>query len=82
MTGIKLDILSIKIKESGVKRKVIAEKMGLTTAGLYNKLIGKRDFNATEIKGIANAIGLTGDDILNIFFADDVGNVATLMKKG
>ena len=77
MTSINLDMLSIKIKESGVKRKVIAEKMGITTAGLYNKLIGKRDFNATEIKGIAHAIGLTGDDILNIFFADSVAKKAT-----
>ena len=77
MNGINLDMLSIKIKQSGVKKIVIAKKMGITPAGLYNKLNGKRDFNATEIKGIAHAIGLTGDDILNIFFADSVAKKAT-----
>lgn len=77
MTGINLDLLTKKIEQSGMKRKVIAEKMNLTTAGLRNKLIGKRDFNATEIKSIAHAINLTGDDILNIFFADDVGKTST-----
>ena len=77
MTGINLDLLTKKIEQSGMKRKVIAEKMNLTTAGLRNKLIGKRDFNATEIKSIAHAINLTGDDILNIFFADDVGEMST-----
>ena len=77
MTGINLDLLTKKIEQSGMKRKVIAEKMNLTTAGLRNKLIGKRDFNATEIKNIAHAINLTGDDILNIFFADDVGKTST-----
>lgn len=77
MTGINLELLNSKIKKSGVKKIVIAEKMGITTAGLYNKLIGKRDFNASEIKGIAHAINLTGDDILNIFFADNVGNTPT-----
>ena len=77
MTGINLELLTTKIEQSGMKRKVIAEKMNLTTAGLRNKLIGKRDFNATEIKSIAHAINLTGDDILNIFFADNVGETAT-----
>ena len=77
MTGINLDLLTKKIEQSGMKSKLIAEKMNLTTAGLRNKLIGKRDFNATEIKNIAHAINLTGDDILNIFFADDVGKTST-----
>jgi hypothetical protein len=51
--------------------------MNLTPEGLRNKLNGKRDFNAKEIKGIAHAINLTGDDILSIFFADVVGKVST-----
>ena len=77
LNGINLALLEEKIKKSGMKRIAIAEKMHLTTAGLANKLKGKRDFNATEIKGIAAAINLTGEDILNIFFADNVGNTTT-----
>lgn len=77
MNSINLILLSEKIEQSGMKRKAIAEKMNLTTAGLANKLKGKRDFNANEIKGIAHAINLSGDDILRIFFADVVDKTPT-----
>lgn len=77
MNGINLTLLSEKIEQSGMKRKIIAEKMNLTPEGLRNKLNGKRDFNAKEIKGMAHAINLTGDDILSIFFADVVGKAST-----
>lgn len=77
MNEINLILLSEKIEQSGMKRKAIAEKMKLTPAGLANKLKGKRDFNANDIKGIAHAINLSGDDILRIFFADVVDKTPT-----
>ena len=77
MNSVNLTLLSEKIEQSGMKRKAIAAKMNLTAAGLANKLNGKRDFSATEIKGIAAAINLSGDDILRIFFADLVGKMPT-----
>lgn len=77
LNGINLNLLTEKIEQSGMKRKAIAEKMNLTTAGLANKLKGKRDFNASEINGIANAINLSGDDILRIFFTDVVDKTPT-----
>ena len=77
MTDINLSLLSEKIEKSGMKRKAIAAKMNLPAAGLANKLNGKRDFSATEIKGIAAAINLSGDDILRIFFTDDVDRTPT-----
>lgn len=81
MNGINLNLLTEKIEQSGMKRKIIAEKMDLTPEGLRNKLNGKRDFNAKEIKGIAHAINLTGDDILSIFFADSVDKTSTRRKE-
>ena len=77
MNGINLILLSEKIEKSGLKRKAIAEKMNLTAAGLANKLKGKRDFNATEIRGIAKALNLSDNDILRIFFADSVDKTST-----
>lgn len=77
MNGVNLSLLTEKIEKSGMKRKAIAEKMNLTTAGLHNKLKGKRDFSASEIKGIAHALNLTGDDILSIFFAEVVDKMST-----
>lgn len=81
MNSINLTLLAEKIEQSGMKRKAIAEKMNLTPMGLANKLKGKRDFNATEIKSIASAINLTGDDILSIFFADNAGEMSTNFKE-
>ena len=77
MNGINLILLSEKIEKSGLKRKAIAEKMNLTAAGLANKLKGKRDFNATEIRGIAKALNLSDNDVLRIFFADSVDKTST-----
>ena len=77
MYEINLNLLTEKIEQSGMKRKAIAAKMNLTAAGLANKLKGKRDFSATEIKSIAHAINLTGDDILRIFFTDHVDKMST-----
>ena len=68
MSEINLTLLNEKIVKSGMKRKAVAEKMNLTYAGLANKLSGKRDFSATEIKNMAHALHLTGEDILSIFF--------------
>lgn len=77
LNGINLTLLTEKIEQSGMKRKAIAEKMHLTPAGLANKLKGKRDFNSSEIKGIARVINLSGDEILSIFFADVVDKTST-----
>ena len=77
LNSINLTLLSEKIEQSGMKRKAIAEKMHLTPVGLANKLKGRRDFSASEIKGIARAINLSGDDILSIFFADVVDKMST-----
>ena len=77
MSEINLTLLAEKIEQSGMKRKAIAERMNLTPMGLANKLKGKRDFSATEIKGIAHAINLTGEDILSIFFNINVDKTTT-----
>ena len=77
MSGINLILLTEKIDQSGMKRKAIAKKMGLTPPGLANKLNGKRDFSATEINSIANAINLTDEDILSIFFPEYVDKLST-----
>lgn len=80
MSRVNLILLTEKIEQSGMKRKAIAEKMNLTTAGLANKLKGKRDFSATEINSIANAINLTDEDILSIFFPEYVDKMSTTKR--
>lgn len=69
-------ILSDKIDECKLSRNAIAEELGLTRQGLYNKLYGIREFKGSEIKKLIQMLGLTEQEQQAIFFADDVGENA------
>lgn len=71
-------LLSEKIEASRLSKSVIAEELGLTRQGLYNKLNGVREFKGNEIKKLIKLLGLNEQEQTDIFFADDVGeNVNT-----
>ena len=58
------------ISKSGMKKKALAERVGLTPPGLANKINGKTEFKSNEIKKLAAALGITDpQDICEIFFA-------------
>lgn len=67
-------MLSEKIELSGIPKSAIAESLGLTRQGLYNKLNGEREFKGSEIKKLSNLLNLTGSEKEAIFFADGVDN--------
>ncbi len=50
--------LEDKIAASGLKKNYIAEQMGITRFTLHNKVTGKTEFNATEIKSLCNVLGI------------------------
>lgn len=55
------------IKESGLKFNFIAEKCNLTSAGLRNKVDGKRQFTAGEVGALKDLLGLSLKDVDEIF---------------
>lgn len=59
------------IRESGLKKGFIAEKLGLTTYGLQKKVENKNAFKAEEIKLICQILNITSLQTKEkIFFAE------------
>ena len=71
MTNTKL--LNEKILESGLKKKFIAEKLGLSTYGLQRKIENRSEFKASEISILCDLLGIrTAAEKERIFFASKV----------
>lgn len=65
-------LLNSKIDASGISKSSIAEYLGLTRQGLYNKLNGRQELKGSEIKKISKLLNLSDDEKEAIFFADCV----------
>lgn len=76
MTNTKL--LSDLIQKSGLKKVFIAEKIGMTPAGLHNCLKGKSEFKASQINILCDLLRIDDLELKEaIFFADHVASKAT-----
>lgn len=58
-----------RIKESGIKRTVLADRLGCTPPTLRAKLSGKSELTIGDAYVLAKVLGLTSKDIKRIFFA-------------
>ena len=63
------ELLEQRIRESGMKRYVIAEKCGIDQRTLRNKIRGKSEFTASEIVTLSQILSLTGKVRDEIFLA-------------
>lgn len=54
------------IEEQGIRKSAVAERLGLSLQGLRNKLIGKSDFKASEIRTLSEWWGVPSDKLLGI----------------
>lgn len=64
----KLDMLNNAIEASGLKKKAIAEFMGITPHSLKLKLSGEREFRLSEVDRLSQVLYLSVGDIMAIFF--------------
>jgi len=65
-----IELLDRYIRESGLKRKKIAECLGITLNGLKKKTTGQHEFKASEIQVLCVLLGInTSDEKERIFFA-------------
>lgn len=70
-------LLKKKIAESGLKLSHIAQAVGLSRQGLYNKIYGLRPFNQYEIEKMCNVLRISSTrEKEAIFFAKDVSKNA------
>lgn len=57
------------VESSGLKKKFIAEKLGLSYQGYLKKESGKSDFMATEISILKDLLRLTNKEVSEIFLS-------------
>jgi plasmid maintenance system antidote protein VapI len=67
MTNTKL--LEQIIKDRGLKKGYIAEKLGVSRSGLINLINNRAEFRASQIQTLANLLDLTDAQRDAIFFA-------------
>ena len=63
-----MKLLKKIIDSKGIKYQYLAGKLGISRESLYNKLNGKTEFTAGEIRNMADALSLSFATIQEIFF--------------
>ena len=63
------EMLNERIDASGFKRQYIAEQLGITRESLGNKIAGRSEFVASEIKTLCKLLRINNADMKRIFFA-------------
>lgn len=66
------ELLVYYLKKAGLSIQDIAKRLGLNDKTFYNKLNGRSEFKASEIRIIADRCMLSSKEIISIFFADYV----------
>ena len=64
--------LKAKIVENGLLQEQVAMQLGMTSATFNYKLNNKTEFKGSEINMLIVILHLTADEVMAIFFADDV----------
>ena len=62
------DELNRRIDASGYKREALAQKLGLSAGGFRNKVFGACPFDVQEADQLANLLGMTDQEFLEVFF--------------
>lgn len=64
--------LRAEIIRAGLSIPEISKEVGLNKKTFYEKLTGKTEFKASEIRKIANILNLSDEQMISIFFAKEV----------
>ena len=64
--------LSTVIAERGVMKRYLAEKLGISPQAFSSKIAGRREFTMSEANALRNALSLSEDEFMAIFFSNDV----------
>jgi hypothetical protein len=72
------NLLRAKINLSGYKLKWIAERCGITYAGLLKKINNETEFKASEMYVLKDLLNIDSDEFESIFFAKNVDKMATI----
>ena len=65
------------VKDSGLKKSAIADKIGTNRTSFYLKLNGEREFSHSEILMLKKVLQMTDRDFMKIFFDERVEKCST-----
>lgn len=71
-------LLERKIRESGLKRSYLAQKLKLSYYGLQRKIQGKSEFKTGEVQILCEELSINSDEMRVIFFAEKVDLESTV----
>ncbi len=64
--------LRAKLVERGISAEQLATMIGIAASTLRNKLAGRTEFTQREISDISRCLGISKEEILDIFFNEKV----------
>ncbi len=68
--------LNTAIKGSGLLKKFLCSKLGISKQSLHNKLNNKTDFKGQEALVLKNVLNLSDQEFIEIFFAEQCDNLS------
>ena len=66
------NLLKAKLREHGYLQDDVAEYLSISVTAFNNKLNNKNEFKDTEIQKMITLLDIANNDIVPIFFADNV----------
>lgn len=72
--------LNQAVDKSGLKRKAIAQRLGLSDHALFNKINGISSFKVSEVLILEEVLNLSENETRSIFFNRDVENKSTFER--
>ena len=64
--------LRAAIARNGLSVPKLAQRIGINKKALYKKMRGETQFKQREISAISSSLNLSAEDMLAIFFAEEV----------
>lgn len=62
-----MEMLLVKIKDSGIPITTICKRAGIERATLYNRLRSNGEWKVSEVVGMTNTLNLTDQEVNQIF---------------
>lgn len=66
------DMLRKRITERGIKMKHLAIACGISAQAFSSKMVGKSEFNASEMAILKEKLALSDSEFIAIFFGNEV----------
>jgi hypothetical protein len=66
----KANLLKAEMVKQNVNAEELAERIGMKKSAFFRRLNGSVDFSVEEVRKVKNALKLSGDQTLQIFFGE------------